>query len=282
MIGHALEWSWHAILGATMAFYAATYVAPRTVMALQSMPWAFHLDKNVGLDFQSVLYATYHTRWFSQFTHLTIPLEQVAWLVVLAFIHPAMLGTALVLLGAQALLCRELALAIFVMMAWAVVACAALLGIYLLGMQGAYGWAVVVLLATALFRFVGHAVEPLPPMLVERSDQFVAMARVREMTHKVPFTFVLGYLSEFASGLPFRLFIVQVSWVAQALGYRPRRVMPWARARTIAAEIHASGWRAYQPVAQLMTFELESDRHGLRVAGVPMQRVHAPSGSSSG
>lgn len=282
MIGPALEWLWHAVLGATVAFYVATYVAPRAVMALQSMPWAFHLDKNVGLDFQSVLYATYHTRWFSRFTHLTIPLEQVAWLVVFAFIHPAVLGVALLLLGAQALLCRELPLAIFVLIAWATVAGAALLGIRLLGVEVAYGWAVVVLLATALVRFVGHAVEPLPPMLVERSDQFVAMARVREMTHKVPFTFLLGYLSEFASGLPLRLFIVQVSWLAQALGYRPRRVMPWAQARRIAAEIHARGWRAYAPVAQLMTFDLEPDPHGRRLAAAPMQRIHAPSGTSPG
>jgi hypothetical protein len=252
MIEYTIEWIWHVVLGMTVVFYLAAYVAPRAMMGLQSMPWAFHVEKNLDLDLQSVLYATYHTRGFSRFTHLTIPIEQVAWFVVLAFVHPAAINVAIVLLGAQAFLCKELQLAMLVMMAWAAVAGAALLGIYLLGLEGAYGHAVVLLLGCGLFRVVGHVVEPLPPMIVERSDRFVPISRLREVTPKLPLTLLLGFVSEFASGLPFRLFIVQVSWLAQALGYRPRRVMPWARARKIAAEIHISGWRAYTPVTELM------------------------------
>jgi hypothetical protein len=240
MIGYTIEWIWHVVLGMTVVFYLAAYVAPRAMSGLQSMPWAFHVEKNLDLDLQSVLYATHHARGLSRFTHLTIPIEQVAWFVVLAFVHPAAISVAIVLLGAQAFLCRELQLAMIVMMAWAVVAGAALWGIYLLGLEGAYGYAVVLLLGCALFRVVGRLVEPLPPTIVERSDRFVPMARL------------LGLVSEFASGLPFRLFIVQVSWLAQALGYRPWRVMPWAQARRIAAEIHTSGWRAYTPVTELM------------------------------
>jgi hypothetical protein len=140
-----------------------------------------------------------------------------------------------------------------------VVAGAALLGIHLVGVQTAYGWAIVILLGCGLFRVAGHIVEPLPPMIVERSDRFVPMARLLEITPKAPVTFLLGFISEFASGLPFRLFVVQVSWLAQALGYRPRRVMPWAEAQRIATEIHTCGWRAYAPVKRLMTMHFEPD-----------------------
>jgi hypothetical protein len=251
MLTNVVDWIWCVVLAATAVFYVATYVAPRAVMSLQSMPWAFHLARNIDLDLQSVLYATYHTRWLSRLSHLSIPLEQVAWFVIFASMHPAAFVAALLLLAAQALLCRESPLAFVVMAAWGVVSGAALLAIHLLGVEVAHLGAVVVLLAAALWRMASHAVEPIPPNILERSDRFLSVDKI-ELTPKLMVMFVIGFISEFASGLPFRLFIVQVSWLAQALGYRPRRTMRWAEARRIAAQIHERGWRAYSPLRRMM------------------------------
>jgi hypothetical protein len=234
------------------------------------MPWAFHASWNLDLDRQSVLYAAYHTRWFSRLSHCTIPLEQVAWLVVLYSIHPALPLPLLALVVVQAAHTGELWLALFVAAIWVALYGAMLSVIAALGLPAAYFCATTLLIGCGALRCLGHVVEPVPPLIYELTDRFLPLSRV-ERTPRLALITLLGYASEFASALPHRLFLVQLNWLAQWLGHRPRRSLTWEAVNRIAADIHMRGWRAYPPIARAV-----SRSFGLAVCDMAEETVAAP------
>lgn len=260
---------WIATLVASVLFFIAVYWRPMWMVRLQSMPWAFQLEHNLDIDFQSVLYATYHTHWFNRFTHWTIAVEQIAWFVVLMWVHPLLPILMMLLLGLQAAQTRDSALTLFAAIAWGAVYACATCAVNGFGMDRAVLHAETVLIGCAIWRFFGHICEPLPPFLCEESDRFLPIARLR-FGPKVLVFAVLGYLSEFASALPFRLFVVQLNWMLNAVGHRSERVISWAEADRLARAIHQAGWRAYPKTAMLFSISASSPRP--RLASTPAEQ----------
>ena len=66
-----------------------------------------------------------------------------------------------------------------------------------------------------------------------------------------------GVVSELAAAMPHRLILVQAYWIAQRLGYRPRRSIRWADAAAAGARIRAGGWKAYARTRELFAFTAE-------------------------
>src|SRR5262245_20267434 len=95
-----LRWVWYTTLSLTALLFLAAHLAPQRLARLQSMPLAFQLPKNLDLNFQTVLYATYHTYRANHVAHYVIVPAQIAWYIVLHSWHPAlpwlMLGFLLV------------------------------------------------------------------------------------------------------------------------------------------------------------------------------------------
>jgi hypothetical protein len=258
----ARAWTaFHAVFLATLVlaaiFYALCYAAPRLMLRQMSMPWAFHLDRSVDLDFQSVLYAAYHTAPLARITHYTLVVEQIAWLVVMQAWSWPLAAAALGMLVVQAALLREPGISVMVALAWGVVWVLAAAARGWAGDAHAAPIAEIVLVACAALRMAGHIPEPVPPMVAAVGDRFVPLAKAR-IGLRFPVLLVLGYVAEFCAGLPFRLFVVQVGWLAQRLGVRPTRAMAWPEAVQTARAVHSLGWRAFRPMADLIAQSLPS------------------------
>jgi hypothetical protein len=246
------------MLGITFLHHLAGYALPRKIIPYVALPWAFRLDYNLDLDIQTVTYAAVHDLRIARWSHLTLPLEQVAWAIILRSLHPAALVAALVVVTVQALLLGEGPLAGILVATWAVFA-----GVAALGLQ-AFGTAAVVasillLLVGPVRRFIGHAFEPVPPFVGKPKegaprDEFLPLSRTR-LGLTVPLLGFGGIVSEFAAGFPYRLIVVQVYWLAQQLGFRPRKASAEARARELGAVIRANGWKAYGNTRQLLVPE---------------------------
>ena len=263
MTGACAWTAFHAVFVVTLAlagvFYLLCYAAPRLMLRHMSMPWAFHLARSVDLDFQSVIYAAYHTAPFARITHLTLAVEQVAWLVVIQGFSWPVAAAVLALLVLQAALLGEPGISVVVALAWGLVWVAAAAARGWAGDARAVPIAEIVLVAGGALRTVGHVSEPVPPMIAAVGDRFIPLAKAR-IGPRVPALLLLGYVAEFCAGLPFRLFVVQVGWLAQRLGVRPSRAMAWPEAVERAREVHTLGWRAFRPMADLIARSIPAPR----------------------
>ena len=102
-----------------------------------------------------------------------------------------------------------------------------------------------------VFRTLGHALEDIPPLIATREDRFVPLNEMKNPA-KLLITLPAGYISEFVSALPPRLFIVQVFYIFQKLGYQPTNALTWAEASAIGERVGIDGWKAYPPVSKLI------------------------------
>ncbi|APR87589.1 hypothetical protein A7982_12938 [Minicystis rosea] len=240
--------SFHVTLLGLAIFYVMLYATPGLLVRLQSMPWTSRPRDNLDLDLQTVIYATYHTRWLNHATHWLLIVDQVAWFVLFEHVHPAVAGAALALLAVQAVLLADRALAVLLGLVWTACAAVAFLARRAAG-DAAVPAAEMFLMVSAALRVLGHAAEPLPPLMANPTTFFVPI-RAMERRPIVLLFPIFGYLSELAAGLPFRLIVVQIAWLGRRLGVG--RALPWADAAAIARDIHARGWSAYPKIARLV------------------------------
>ena len=248
---------WVSTLAISVLFLWACHAFPKEIAPIQSMPWTFQIKRNLDLDFQSVTYAAYHTNGLSRGSHLTLGPEALAWFILIAQVHWSLSIAVLLLLGWQAAELKEPVFASFLMVVWSVLAAsgAAMASSEVLALtwrEPAY-----FLMACGVFRTLGHALEDIPPLIATREDRFVPLREMPKPS-KLLITLPAGYISEFVSALPPRLFIVQVFYAFQKLGYRPVTAMPWADAAQIGSRVGAEGWKAYPPVATLIEPLLET------------------------
>lgn len=242
--------SWWGTLAISALFVVACHLIPERVARIQSMPWTFQVARNLDLSFQTVTYAAYHRDALSRGSHLTLGPEQLAWFVVLFAADWRLAAGMLALLLAQAVALREPRFAALLVAAWAIIAALGFGVVSLLG-SGAWVAAAAFLMACAAFRTAGHALEPIPPLIARPTDQFVPL-RELGFSPKLLVTLAAGYISEFVSALPPRLFIVQVYWLALKMGYQPRHTVTWQDAADTARAVGAVGWRAYPGVADIL------------------------------
>lgn len=246
----SIERLWQLSLLASVVLFLGCMLVPKYLVSLQSMPWAFQPRYNLDLDFQAITYETYHGKHWSRGTHYALVPEQVAWFVLLAAWHPWLPVAALAGLSLQAVAMREHPFSAILILSYASIAALGYAVLWLGGGQLIVPGAQAFLLLAAALRVVGHASEPLPPMLLERTDRFTPLRDAR-LHPLMLLILVAGYVSEFASALPGRLFNVQVYQFALALGYRPRRSSDRATLKNWSERIHRDGWCAYPKTAAL-------------------------------
>jgi len=248
-LAHASTIAWVVMLALVVVLHIAVYAAPRRIVPYNALPWAFRIDFNLNLDFQTVTYATVHDTVPSRWSHLSMPVEQVAWVVVLFALHPLALVAMLVAVAVQARQLREPPLAIGLALLWALFSA---LGIYALRNWGATAVTAsqLLLLAAAPVRVIGHMFEPLPPFVAGAGDEFLPVRKLR-LRPSVLLLLGGGVVSEFAAAMPHRLIIVQAFWVAQQFGYAPRTARDWTAAKHLGAAIREGGWKAWGPTGVL-------------------------------
>lgn len=233
------------MLAATGVLYALAHVAPQTLVGFISVPWVFQWRRNLGqraFELQTALYAVFHRNLFDDVCHHFLVIDQLAWLV-LAHAVAGVPGLVVVTLLAvlQSLTFRERGLTTILAVVWVVLVAAAWGLVGLLGESGVMT-AEVALLASALLRAIGHAGEPLPPLVGDDSLQF-SPVRVRP---RLVLVGAVGWVAEFASGVPFRLFASQVHLMAQRFGFEPKHAPSLAEMEDAARVMGTKGWGGHE------------------------------------
>jgi hypothetical protein len=256
----ALVWTrsadaiWRATLPAVAIFYALVHLVPAAIFRLQSMPYTYQLHNNFGprgFELQNVTYAAYHTHWYNRATHAAFPLEAWLWFVVAAHAGGALASFALAFaLAAQAFSFGERRFALGLCAMWAACAASASAVTTAYG-SAAFAHAQLALVALGFWRFSGHWFEPLPPGTLG-NRAFLPLAEARQRWRVLP-AVALGYLSEFAAGLPFRLVNAWLFEIAQRLGLRPQRALSLAQCAALATRIHRDGWSAQPTTAAIVS-----------------------------
>jgi hypothetical protein len=240
--------------GLTVAFFFACYLLPGPMTRLVSMPTAFRIDKNLGieaLELQSVTYASYHTNWFSNTTHAGFIVDGLAWYVLVwHFTGPIGVGLLLAWQVYQARSYREKVFTFGLVVTWAAIATGAYLVVDQLGSPDAVDLAMFALIAMGLWRFVGHVAEPIPPD-VAGNKKFARIQDVN-LSPRIVLTVVLGYVAEFAAGLPFRLLNFWVySVLVKVFKLQPQVTIDLGDIESQRDSIHQHGWSGGRSTAHL-------------------------------
>ena len=265
----ASEWSFGVLMGFSALLYLVAHLAPRSLVRFNSVPWAFQLGRATDLRYQGVLYSAFHTRPWARFSHLSLAWEQPFWLALLYALHPAVAGAALLLLLMQALLLGSRKLAAVLMGTWVAIAAAGWGLVQICGEERTATLAMTVLLFGSLLRLSGHIREPIPPGILV-AGRFVPQSHARPGLHILG-SLLVGLVSEFAAGFPFRLFLVQVLWLSNALGLETPHHGGHEEHSSTAEQVHRGGWSA-SPVTAWMLEEEPGrlrTRFQSRSAGTP-------------
>ena len=251
-LGH-LEWIWQGTLLAMALFYVACHAIPAAVYRWQSMPYTYQVHRNWGprgFELQNVTYAAYHTVWYNHATHAAFGIEALLWLVVAAHFGGALGALAAVaVLTLQAWSFGEPRFAAVLTAVWTALGWTA--ARYAQAQpEPAYQVAQLGLVGLGFWRFSGHWVEPIPPG-VAGNRVFMPLASLGPDPRLLR-ALLLGYLSEFSAGLPFRLFNSWMFVTVQKLGFAPRHALPWAEAKELALKIHAEGWSVQPATAAIV------------------------------
>lgn len=239
----------------TVVFFLACYLLPGPMTRLVSMPTAFRIDKNLGiesLEMQSVTYASYHTNWFSNTTHAGFVIDGLAWYVLLwHFAGPIGVAVLLVWQVYQARSYRERVFMVGLLVTWGLIAAGAFAAIEVLGDARAVEVAMYSLVAMGLWRFVGHAAEPIPPDVAGNSK--FARMKDADISPKIAITAILGYVAEFAAGLPFRLLNFWVYAVlVKVFRFQPEVTIDLTGIEEQRDQIHQEGWSGARSTAHLV------------------------------
>lgn len=234
---------WWVTIGGTILLFLISYFFPyRKIAKVLPLTIMFNPKENLDLDFQSVGYEMMHTTFLARSTHYTIFIDAFLWFIIFTAIHPIVGILALILMGYQSLKIGEISFTISFILIGIMYFSLALFISHTFPISMVWLTVVTTLLFTAFLRFIGHINEPAPPLLLEQSDQFVKVSS-KNLNWKVLIMPFYGFVAEFASGLPFRLFIVQVNFFNQVLlGLKPKKIDSIRSIKDKAKEVNLFGY----------------------------------------
>jgi hypothetical protein len=181
------------------------YIFPKFMQRLMSMPETFLIENNLGtnaLALQSVTYAAYHVETFSQATHHTFLTDSVMWAGLIGKLCGPLGYVALIAWGFyQGRSFQETFFTRCLVGFW-VLCCAA--GHAVMTLENGVLVAQYIIVAGAIFKVVGHAVEPVPPGIVASTFMKITDVQIRNLPFLLA-ALASGVIAEFASGLPYRL-----------------------------------------------------------------------------
>lgn len=234
---------WTITLMAMVTLYVLCNVLPdRWVGPFLPLHNVFKPQTNVDLDYQSIGYALLHTTWVTRITHATVILDALLWFVVFQSWHPSLPYVALGIMLVQSVFIGDKKFGFFFLLMGALTFTGALALINWLGMAEAVLIAQVVLMLGGLMRMLGHSAEPIPPLLVNDSDQFTQLS-ADNVNWKVPLASLIGYVGEFGSGLPNRILPVHVNYLYQTLfRVKPQATLAWPEVESSAQKALVGGY----------------------------------------
>lgn len=267
LAGSALDWitihslAIDALFAILVCFFILCYLETKWIAVNQSFPYTFHLKNNLGrasFDFQLVVFELWHTNKLNRYGHMVcLFCEQLLWLYIIRITF-GLSGLALtnIALGMQAFSFGDLRLG-FGTTAFNIV--------YSLGGMWAFDRfapvAAVDACKIALFwvvvvRTAVHAAEPLPPVYDSETGSFGetwgddGYLLISKKPFAALWLFVLGIVSELASGVPGRLFGTALyKAMFRVGGFRSQTLKGVDTAREEALSTLQNGWASNDMLA---------------------------------
>lgn len=234
---------WVFTLAATVMLYVLCNVLPdRLVGPFLPLHNVFKPQTNIDLDYQSIGYALLHTTWATRLTHSTILIEAVLWFVIFESWHWSVPFIALATMLIQAYFIGDRKFGLFFVLMGVATFGSAVYVVQWLGTSNAVLLAKVILMLGGLLRMLSHSAELIPPLLVNKTDQFEKLT-AKNINWKVPLSSIIGYVGEFGSSLPNRILPVQVNYLYQTVfGIKPETTLPWPAIDASARKVLVGGY----------------------------------------
>lgn len=237
-----------------IGFLILCYVEHKWVAINQSFPYTFHLKRNLGpqaFDFQSVVFELWHTNKLNRYVHMIcLFCEQFFWLIIIRFTF-GLYGLALanVLALTQAITFQDWKLTLTIGTINALYSYTGLAIFDNFNPLWSLDICKVILFWVVVLRTAVHAAEPLPPTYDEEKKSFqdawgadAGYLLIPKQPLRATWLFILGIVSELASGIPGRLFGTAVYKVMFRLGYRSQNLKGVDDARKEALDTMENGW----------------------------------------
>lgn len=223
LAGSALDWiTMHslaidALFAILICFFILCYFETKWIAVNQSFPYTFHLKNNLGkssFDFQLVVFELWHTNKLNRYGHMVcLFCEQLLWLYIIRITF-GLSGLALanIALGMQALSFGDIRLGLGTTAFNAVYSLLGLWAFDRFSPVAAVDACKIALFWVVVVRTAVHAAEPLPPVYDSETDSFGetwgddGYLLIFEKPLAALWLFILGIVSELASGVPGRLF----------------------------------------------------------------------------
>ena len=234
---------WTFTIIAMLVLYIVCNVLPDRIVG-QFLPLhnVFKPQTNVDLDYQSIGYALLHTTWATRITHSTIIFEAVMWFVVFESWHWSIPFFTLALILLQSVVIGDKRFGLFFMIMGVATFSSATYVIQFLGGANAVLLAKSVLMLGGLMRMLSHSAELVPPLLVNKTDQFEKLT-AKNINWRVLLASPIGYIGEFGSSLPNRILPVQVNYIYQTVfGVKPETTLPWQEIEVSAQKVLIGGY----------------------------------------
>ena len=234
---------WTFTLIAMLVLYIVCNVLPdRIVGKYLPLHNVFKPQTNVDLNYQSIGYALLHTTWATRITHSTIIFEAVLWFVIFESWHWSIPFIALSLILLQSVLIGDKKFGLFFILMGIATYGGAIYLIQMMGLSNAILLAKGVLMLGGLMRMLSHSAELVPPLLVNKTDQFEKLT-ARNINWRVLLASPIGYVGEFGSSLPNRILPVQVNYIYQTVfGVKPETTLPWQEIEVSAQKVLIGGY----------------------------------------
>ena len=193
------------ICGIIMLYFC--YVSPRQMRRLISLPENFLIHNNIGinsLELQSVIYMSFHLNVPAKISHHTLFLDCIFWATIFGIFHQVI--GPLILLGwafFQGLSFHEPKYHKILMVFWLL---CIIIAIPLINLKNGYYIASNGLCINSVLKAIGHVTEPIPPGLFATNFQHILKLPQNPKTYiRLFLSFIIGFVAEFLSGLPYRL-----------------------------------------------------------------------------
>jgi hypothetical protein len=234
---------WVFTLISTVVLYILCNVLPDKIVG-QFLPLhnVFKPETNIDLDYQSIGYTLLHTTWATRITHSTIIIEAVLWFVIFESWHWSIPFIALSLILIQSVFIGDKKFGLFFILIGMATFVGAIFTIQFLGVDNAILLSKVVLMIGGLMRMLSHSAELIPPLLVNKTDQFEKLT-AKNFNWKVLLSSPIGYIGEFGSSLPNRILPIQVNYIYQTIfGINPESTLPWVEVQISANKVLVGGY----------------------------------------
>ncbi|WP_162793545.1 hypothetical protein [Runella rosea] len=230
------------LIGMAVLYVLCNILPDRIVGVFLPLHNVFKPQTNVDLDYQSIGYALLHTTWVTRITHSTVIIDAVLWFVIFESWHWSVSLIILLIMLVQSVFIGDKKFGVFFILMGIATYISAIYLIQFLGLPNAVLLAKVVLMLGGLMRMLSHSAELIPPLLLNKSDQFQKLS-AKNINWKIPLSSVIGYVGEFGSGLPNRILPVQVNYLYQTVfGIKPETTLAWKEVEVSAQKVLTGGY----------------------------------------